>query len=214
MGRVVDVVYKSSKVSLSLSSRISFTDFEKWARSRFGISSSKSMMFRNRDGHEVIPSFIDAPTDNSLENMWVEVLEDESITEVGTTPSETVFNPSSMFNFSYIYPVLVLAYMLGLIVSSPSDLPHPMSYFDNVSVALTWLGVKSKDQLSLYKELLIAFISWPVGYFYIRRALNPAYGLSNAFSKFGTDTFFGALAACGVVLFKYFVKNSLDSYSS
>lgn len=47
-------------------------------------------------------------------------------------------------------------------------------------------------------------------YFYIRRALNPENGILFAFKKYGTDTFFGALAATMVVVLRHYIREVIE----
>jgi hypothetical protein len=202
----VTVHYQDDTVSVNLSSSTSFSEFDCWVRGRFALNKkSDKIVYLDQNNEEFIPNFSGFP-DGELE-ITVKAL------QASIYPRKSSMNHwSDLLTFSFIFPIASFIYLL-LFLAPSSLLPNPMRYFSVFSPVLSLLGVEEALQLSLYREMVCTFISWPVPYFFVRRSLNPDFGFTISFLKFGSDSFWGAVAACALLLLRHLVKAHLPQAS-
>jgi hypothetical protein len=219
-GMRVTVICGEETICVNLSSGTLFHVFDDWVRSRFALSHEISgVRYLNESSEEFIPDF-SCPAEQNLTvrvqptnlirpRSHSSVPEMETKTESLKKTSTGVWSHLRLLSFSAVFPLTAFLYLaIFLIPNSP--IPNPMRSFRLFSPILTLLGVETEAQLSLYRELVCTFIAWPVPYFFIRRSLNPDFGFALSVKKFGFDSFWGALAACVLVLLRYFVKAHLS----
>lgn len=220
------VSFQNEVVQLSLSTLTNFKEFDWWVRGRFGLHSEK-LIYSNDKHEEILPNF---STLSSQKSFQVVITIDQkslpsSLPPTSTSPppppSKTTTQQTKrlmwnkdlqLFSFSVLFPIVSLLYLL-VFLSPSCPFPNPMKYFSVVSPIFSWIGVEKEVQLSLYREMVCTFISWPVPYFFIRRSLNSDFGLELSFLKFGSDAFWGAFAASALVLLRHFVKGNLTGMS-
>jgi hypothetical protein len=200
------VIFNDKILKTLISKNTSFLDFEKWARSRFGIPSSQRMLFKNILGVEVIPSFHQAS--KREEGYTIRIEEDQTSIDRYKT-MRTKFERLNLFQFSHFYPIISLAYISAFFVPGIT-IPSPMTYYPYFVPFFDHIGIESEDQRGLYREMILTFITWPVVYVFIRRGMNPEYGWIVSLQKFGIDSFCGAIAATVLVGLKYLLKVKLS----
>ena len=239
----VIIHFNQQIIQINLSNLTSFYEFDLWVRGRFGITNNDNqrIIYSNEKGQEIIPNFTTIISQQSLQvfisiettqssssssssppsnSLSLSSSSSSSSTSASTSPSsnsknsrnKNTFEWIDCFSFSYLFPIFSLLYLL-IFLSSYNPFPNPMRYFSIASPIMTFLGVEKEVQLSLYREMLCTFISWPVPYFFIRRSLNADFGFILSFTKFGSDAFWGAFAAAILVLLRHFVKANLSGIS-
>jgi hypothetical protein len=212
----VSVICGEEMVQVHLSSETMFHEFDGWVRSRFSLSSDTyGVRYLDESSQEIIPDF-SSPTNHNLTVSILPILQGKSHSIVSVPKTECPKNPSikllphlHLLSFSAIFPLTAFMYLV-IFLAPNSPIPNPMNYFPCFSPILTFLGIENEVQLSLYRELVCTFIAWPVPYFFIRRSLNPDFGFALSVKKFGSDSFWGSLAACVLVLLRHFVKAQLS----
>jgi hypothetical protein len=203
----VTVQFQKEIVSVNLSSSTHFSEFDSWTRGRFGLTnSSHKIVYFDQKNEEFIPNF--SRPDGSELRITVKSSQASLYPRI---PSANHW--SDLLSFSFVFPVASFLYLL-LFLAPASPLPSPMRLFSTFSPVLTLLGIEESLQLSLYREMVCTFIAWPVPYFFVRRSLNPDFGLAVSFLKFGSDSFWGAVAACVLVLLRHSVKVHLSQAST
>ncbi len=101
---------------------------------------------------------------------------------------------------SLIYPSLLFIVFAILLNLSPESIQHIKLTISHFSLFLKHYGLHIQDKVLV--DALVAFINWPITYFFIRRALNPEIGIVSAFEKYGNDTLYGAFSAAAAVFIK------------
>lgn len=216
----VTVVCGGETAHVTLPSATLFPVFDAWVRSRFALSPEVyGVSYLDQSLQEVIPDFSSPAQQTltvSLRPMRVarplpSAAASDSKIETAEAPEKekTKAASLSLLSFSAVFPLTALIYLV-IFLSPHSPIPNPMRLFSFFSPVMTLLGIETEAQVPLYREMICTFLAWPVPYFFIRRSLNPDFGFALSVKKFGSDSFWGALAACVVVLLRHLVKTHLS----
>jgi len=181
---------------------LSFSDFDSWVRSRFGIINSSLITYKDSDGDEILPVKSNL---HKQEHITVEV----TVVKTEAVPIAPKPKPNnSIFRIMYFYMLapIIVAYAIVQNNNVFAQYIPVHDFCDAMDTQLIQMGIIHKTGVSL--EAAIAFICWSTTYLFIRRLWNPETFVG-CLERFSADSFYGGLAAAASVILKtYLVAHS------
>lgn len=183
------VVFEGIEVSVSsLTESMSFSDFDSWVRGRFNVEANEKLVYRNKNGEEIIPG-------GSVLCMSIYLERVRAVTPVPNDIkkdfiSSLLRSPNWLLFVFLVPPVLVLLMAISLATNKSS---HAVVWIPS-QICEKFLGSDFRRLCSNLQEAYIAFLTWSFTYLFIRRWANPETTVG-AFQKYAADAIFGGLAA-------------------
>jgi hypothetical protein len=178
---------------------LSFDDFDQWTRQRFQIKISSTVIYKDENKKEIIPS--GNAVIYPVVHISVEAKKDIKMSTIVSSKKPSLSN-MLWTTFVFLVPFTLLAMLAMSLDKSEKFHPYLGVFSSAFEDALHASGLTHMRPLLI--EAYLGFITWSIAYLFVRRSLNPENPI--VFEKFSADAIFGGLAQATSIILKGLLK--------